>query len=39
MNEEGLGDDGHIQSGPKKCIHPLLINILGINLNEISISG
>jgi len=29
----------HIQSGPKKCIHSLLINIFGINLNEISISG
>ena len=28
-----------IQSGPKKCIHFLLINIFGINLNEISISG
>ena len=26
-----------IQSGPKKCIHSLLINIFGINLNEISI--
>ena len=24
---------------PKKCIHSLLINIFGINLNEISISG
>ena len=23
----------------KKCIHSLLINIFGINLNEISISG
>ena len=29
----------HIQSGPKKYIHSLLINIFGINLNEISISG
>jgi len=29
----------HTQSGPKKCIHSLLINIFGINLNEISISG
>ena len=29
----------YIQSGPKKCIHSLLINIFGINLNEISISG
>ena len=28
-----------IQSGPKKCIHSLLINIFGINLNEISIPG
>ena len=28
-----------IQSGPKKCIHSLLINIFGINLNEISVSG
>ena len=28
-----------LQSGPKKCIHSLLINIFGINLNEISISG
>jgi len=28
-----------IQSGPKICIHSLLINIFGINLNEISISG
>ena len=27
-----------IQSGPKKCIHSLLINIFGINLNEIEIS-
>ena len=24
---------------PKKCIHSLLINIFGINLNEISISA
>ena len=24
---------------PKKCVHSLLINIFGINLNEISISG
>ena len=31
--------EGKIQSGPKKCIHSLLINIFGINLNEISISG
>ena len=29
----------YIQSGPKKCIYSLLINIFGINLNEISISG
>ena len=29
----------YTQSGPKKCIHSLLINIFGINLNEISISG
>jgi len=29
----------YIQSGPIKCIHSLLINIFGINLNEISISG
>ena len=29
----------HTQSGPKKCIHSLLINMFGINLNEISISG
>ena len=29
----------YIQSGPKKYIHSLLINIFGINLNEISISG
>jgi hypothetical protein len=28
-----------LQSGPKKCIHSLVINIFGINLNEISISG
>jgi hypothetical protein len=28
-----------MQSGPKKCIHSLLINIFGLNLNEISISG
>ena len=28
-----------VQSGPKKFIHFLLINIFGINLNEISISG
>ena len=27
-----------IQSGPKKSIHSLLINIFGINLNDISIS-
>ena len=27
-----------VQSGPKKCIHSLLINIFGINLNEISVS-
>ena len=27
------------QSGPKKCIHSLLINIYRINLNEISIAG
>ena len=24
---------------PKKCVHSLLINIFGINLNDISISG
>ena len=29
----------NVQSGPKKCIHSLLITIFGINLNEISISG
>ena len=29
----------NIQSGPKKCIHSLLINIFGIKLNEISVSG
>ena len=29
----------YVQSGPKKCIHSLLINIFGINWNEISISG
>ena len=29
----------HIQSGPKKCIHSLLINIFGINFNKISVSG
>ena len=28
-----------LQIGPKKFIHSLLINIFGINLNEISISG
>ena len=28
-----------LQSGPKKWIHSLLINIFGINLNEISTSG
>jgi len=28
-----------IQSGPKKCVHSLLINIFGINVNEISILG
>ena len=28
-----------VRSGPKKCIHSLLINIFGINLNEISVSG
>jgi hypothetical protein len=32
-------DTDKIQSGPEKCIHSLLINIFGINLNEISISG
>ena len=31
--------ENSVQSGPKKCIHSLLINIFGINLNEISISG
>ena len=38
----GQGRDANeqdIQSGPKKCVHSLLINIFGINLNEISISG
>ena len=34
----GVGSED-VQSGPKKCIHSLLINIFGINLNEISISG
>ena len=29
----------HTQSGPKICIHSLLINIFGINVNKISISG
>jgi len=29
----------YIQSGPKKFIHSLLINIFGINLNEISTYG
>ena len=29
----------HTQSNPKKCIHSLFINIFGINLNGISISG
>ena len=29
----------YIQSGPKKRIHSLHINVFGINLNEISISG
>jgi hypothetical protein len=29
----------YIQSGPKKCIHSLLVNTFGINLNEISILG
>ena len=29
----------YIQSGPKKCIHSLPINIFGINLNEISTYG
>ena len=29
----------YTQSGPKKGMHSLLINIFGINLNEISISG
>ena len=24
---------------PKKCVHSLLINMFGINLNDISISG
>ena len=40
---DGLGDGtvtwNLVQSGPKECIHSLLINIFGINLNEISISG
>jgi len=29
----------NIQSGPKKCIPSLLINIFGLNLNEISTYG
>ena len=33
------GTDLPIQSGPEKCIHFLLINIFGININDISISG
>ena len=37
--QEGHYYNCWIQSGPKKCIHSLLINIFGINLNEISISG
>ena len=32
-------DFTNIQRGPKKCIHSLLINTFGINLNEISIPG
>jgi len=39
MSKERLEERKDIQSGPKKCIHSLLINIFGINLNEISISG
>ena len=37
--EMNLKTNYGIQSGPKKCVHSLLINIFGINLNEISISG
>ena len=39
INGAGIVRHEAIQSGPKKCIHSLLINIFGINLNEISISG
>ena len=39
LNYETEYHELDIQSGPKKCIHFLLINIFGINLNEISISG
>ena len=38
VNSQFIGNR-NIQSGPKKCIHSLLTNIFGINLNEISISG
>ena len=38
-NTSDISATAKIQSGPKKCIHSLLINIFGINLNEISISG
>ena len=34
-----VSNEVYTQNGPKKCIHSLLINIFGINLNEISISG
>ena len=39
MGETVLSKVSSLQSGPKKRIHSLLINIFGINLNEISISG
>ena len=39
LQEHHDDDDDEIQSGPKNCIDSLLINIFGINLNEISISG
>ena len=35
--KQSLGKEYRVAQ--KKCIHSLLINIFGINLNEISISG
>jgi hypothetical protein len=39
MSMNNFSNTTTLQSGPKKCVHSLLINIFGINSNEISISG